>query len=573
MDPPIKQEVKIEIEQEGGINEDEATPLRESTGDTPPHAFAAEIPMSGSGWDSDPEDSAHAHLSAPPTPGAHLDEPLGPIEPKAEPQEFIESNVEPLEFTEPTVVPLESIEPNVESTLEPIEPKVEPMLKIDRENEMLDALLNEPFDAEPPATSNFPGDVKPEVKQEVDGLPSHFSSRENLDDMDLCSLEASKELLPEETQGVASFDAIQEDALVTEKELYEKQRQILKELSEQESKEAREEDSREKKKKKKHKKDRSHRSSRDQEESKKRKRSGSSEEDSEKKRRHRDDRDDRDRRGRKHRIKAEKPDEELDYIPVRPDEKYIRPVSFSNLAERPPPKNELNTDNLSKADKRNLAIARAELVLELFEKRANKEVAEEFHMVDTICKLPVNESFRNQDCFENPSPICNNMNVVYEFNSTPGTRIDLAKWGLQGVPQATGKLLRLLGIDVARLKQIQSTAKPSQRILKLKKEKLEQGLAPTEEDGTATLYKNAATQTERRTATRDEGTQVRLESNQKGAFWEHPSFDPMNLTQHQSNVMLALQEIYKKLPSPAVAGELYKALKPVLAISRAAAHH
>ncbi|KAH8348011.1 hypothetical protein KR084_003138 [Drosophila pseudotakahashii] len=567
MDPPIKQEIKIENEQEGGINEDEATPLRENTGDTPPHAFAAEVPMSGSGWDSDPEDNTHDHLSAPPTPGAHLEDPLGAIEPKGEPLESIDPNVEPLVSTEPNVEPLESIEP-----------KVDPMVKIDRENEMLDGLLNDPFDLEPPATSTLPVDVKPDVKLESvegehgscsrNGLPSHFTSRENLDDMDLCSLEASKELMPEEPQG--SISGPQEDALVTENELYERQRKILKELGEQESKENREEDSREKKKKKKHKKDRSHRSSRDQEESKKRKRSASSEDDSEKKRKHRDDRD---RRGRKHRIKTEKPDEELDYIPVRPDEKYIRPVSFSNLTERPPPRDELNTDNLSKADKRNLAIARAELVLELFEKRANKEMAEEFHMVDTVCKLPVNESFRNQGCFENPSPICNNMNVVYEFNSTPGTRIDLAKWGLEGVPQATGKLLRLLGIDVARLKQIQSTAKPSQRILKLKKEKLEQGLAPTEEMDTATLYKNAATQTERRTATHDAGTQVRLESQLKGAFWQHPKFDPMNLTQHQSNVMLALQEIYKNLPSPSVAVKLYKALEPVLSISRAAAHH
>ncbi|XP_016953201.1 protein panoramix [Drosophila biarmipes] len=550
MEAVIKQEVKIENEVEAAINEDDATPLRESTGQTPPHAFAAAVPMSGCGWDSDPEDEGRGPRSAPPTPGAHLQAPRTPGA-------------------------------HLEAPLGAIVPKAEPVIKEEADNQVLDGLLADPFDIDPPAAlpaSTSPAGVKPHVKLEPveveqgsctrDGLPSLFTRRDNLDDMDLCSLEASKKLVPHEGQGTPTFSGLQEDPL-TESELIARQREILKELGEHDIKDVGKENSegngREKKKKKKHKKDRSHRSNKDQDEPRKRKRSNSSENEGAKEK-HRGD-----RHGRKHRIKTEKPDEELDYVPVRPDEKSIRTVKFSDLSERPLPPAELNTSNLSKADKRNLAVARAELVLELFEKKVNKEVAEEFHMVDTICKLPVNDSFRNQGCFENPSPICNNMNVVYEFNSTPGTRIDLAKWGLEGVPKATGKLLRLLGIDVARLKQIQSTTKPSQRILKLKKEKLEQGLAPTEEVDTATLYKNAATQTERRTATRDSGTQVRLESQLKGAFWQDPKFDPMDLTQHQSNVMFALQEIYKTLPSSAVAVNLYRALQPALAIARAAA--
>ncbi|XP_043645483.1 protein panoramix [Drosophila teissieri] len=533
MDAPIKLEVKVENDVDCGINEDEATPLRETTGETPPHAFSSGVPMSGSGWDSDPEDGELAHHSAPPTPSAHLQPP-----PDA------------------------------------IEPKTEPNLKLDAENAMLDSLLADPFDIGPPPTLQTPADVKPNVTLEsveqsratTDLLPSQFSKRDNLDDMDLFSLEAAKTLVPDEPQNGTSVEDLEAADLIAQK------REILMKL------EMEYENRKVKNKKKKHKKDRSHRSNRDHEEFGKRNRSASSQ-DENKDERNRNERDHRGRYKFKKRkssgsSQTEGPEEkklrdaELDYVPVRADEHSIRPVKFSNLMEQQTPQGELNTVNLSKADKRGLAVARAELVLEQIQQMANKEEPPEFHMVDTICKLPVNESFRNQDCFENPSPISNNMNVVYKFNSTPGTRIDLAKWGLEAVPQATKRLLRLLGIDMVRLKELQSTVKPSQRILKLKKEQLEQGLAPTEENETATLYKNAATQTERRTASHDAGTQCRLESQPNGAFWQNPNFDPMDLTQQQSNVMLALQEIYKTLPSATLAVKLYKALEPALAIMK-----
>ncbi|XP_039481062.1 protein panoramix [Drosophila santomea] len=517
MDAPIKLEVKVENDVGCGVNEDEATPLRETTGETPPHAFASEVPMSGSGWNSDPEDGDIAHHSAPPTPGAHLQPP-----PDA------------------------------------IEPKTEPKLKIDAENAMLDGLLEDPFDIGSPPTLQNPADLKPNVSLEsveqsrtTDLIPSQFSKRDNLDDMDLFSLEAAKTLVPDEPQNGTPVEDLEAADLIAQK------REILRKL------EMADENRKVKNKKKKHKKDRSHRSNRDHEEHRKRNRSASSQDENKDER----NRNERDHRGRyKYKKRKSSGNAELDYVPVRADEHSIRLVKFSNLMEQQTPQVQLNTGNLSKADKRGLAVARAELVLEQIQQMANKEEPSEFHMVDTICKLPVNESFRNQDCFENPSPICNNMNVVYKFNSTPGTRIDLAKWGLEAVPQATKRLLRLLGIDVVRLKELQSTVKPSQRILKLKKEQLEQGLAPTEENETATLYKNAATQTERRTAAHDAGTQVRLESRPNGAFWQNPNFDPMALTQQQSNVMLALQEIYKTLPSATVAVKLYKALEPALAI-------
>nr|NP_611576.1 panoramix [Drosophila melanogaster]Q9W2H9.1 RecName: Full=Protein panoramix; AltName: Full=Protein silencio [Drosophila melanogaster]AAF46712.1 panoramix [Drosophila melanogaster]AAL28787.1 LD18231p [Drosophila melanogaster] len=535
MEAPMKLEVKVENYVECGINEDEATPLREGTGETPPHAFACGVPMSGSGWCSDPEDGNLVHHSATPTSDEHL-----------------------------------------QPSLDTIEPKMEPKIKEDADNAMLDSLLADPFENNSPATLQTPADVKPNAmldsveqgSRSCELLPSEFSKRENLDDMDLFSLKAAKTLVPDEQQSFPQNDTPIDDPEAAD--LIAQKREILKML------EMTAENRKVKHKKKKHKKERSHRSNKHQEESRKRNHSNSSSDEGA------DDKNqfDCDYRGHKkyknRRGSASSQNEsskerklrdtELDYVPVRPDEHFIRPIKFSNLIERRPPQVEFNTVNLSKADKRSLAVARAELVLEQIQQKANKEEPPEFHMVDTICKLPVNESFRNQDCFENPSPICNNMNVVYKFNSTPGTRIDLSKWGLETVPEATKRLLRLLGIDVARLKELQSTVKPSQRILKLKKEQLEQGLAPTEEQETATLYKNAATQTERRTATRDAGTQVRLESKLNGAFWQNPHFDPMNLTQHQSNVMLALQEIYQTLPSATMAVKLSRALAPALAI-------
>ncbi|XP_017040826.1 protein panoramix [Drosophila ficusphila] len=531
MDLPIKEEIKVE---EDAINEDDATPLRESTGESPPHAFMPAFRMSGSGWDSDPEDNGQR--STPPTPGSHLKDNLEAVEPKGK----IKEEDEPVEH-------------------------------------MLDGLLEEELFERPVIA-----DVKPNVKLEVvdqgrpnrDGLPSDFTSRDSMNDMDLCSLEATKELKLNGPQTRMDCDKPEEELESTDSfdDLERHKMELLKKLAEADGKE----NDREKKKKKKHKKDRSHRS--------KRRRSDSSQDETPKDKR-RVDRDssqdetpeekrrvDRDHRGRRHRVKTEIPDEELDYVPVRADEKPFLTINPSKLYERPRPKPEPSAANLSKADKRNLGVARAELVLELFQKKANKEEEVECHMVDTVCKLSVSKNFRDQGCFENPSPICNNMNVIYEFNSTPGTKIDLARWGLEVVPQATRELLCLLGIDVARLKEIQSSTKPSHRILKLKMEQMEQGLAPVEEVS-GTLYKNAGTQTERRTASHDAGTQVRMDNKLKGAFWQDPDFNQINLTHQQLNVMFALQELSRKVPNSTIAINLYKALEPVLAIKRAASRH
>lgn len=510
---PIKQEVKTEIEGQTHLDEDDTTPLRESAIDSPPHAFAPSVPLVQSGWESDHDDGSH--LPAPRTPGACLMD----IEPKAESKPEIQSD------------------PDVD-------------------HEMLDQLLNEDFDCGKPEPVD---DTKPVVKSEpreattrtVDGIPSQFTLRESLNDMDLCSLDA----LPSEIPAAAEST----DALMAAK------KEILQQLAEVDTEYALK--TKEKKKKKKHKKDRSQKSSQSKEESepKKRRHSQSSPNDSQKEnKRHRRGHSSQ---GEHHVLKTPKPDPEFDGIPVRSDERQIRLVQSSRLFA---PKQEVvqHKINLSPPDKRNRATARAELALQLFQKKRDDQEQNEVQVVETVSKLPVSESFRNQDSFENPSPICNNMNVTYAFNSVPGTKIEFGKWGLETVPQATRELLRVLGISLERLKQIQITAKPSQRILKLKKEQLEKGLSPAEETETATLYKNAATQTEGVSSTRSVETQVRFENQDSGAFWQDPNFDVTDLTQQQSNVMFALMELFTTVPDSTWAQTLYRALEPALHIKR-----
>ncbi|XP_017087198.2 protein panoramix [Drosophila bipectinata] len=508
MEQPIKQEVQ-EVEGQTYLDENDNTPLRERTISTPPHAFAPYVPATESGWESDNDDVSH--LSAPRTPGASLQE----TKPKEE---------------------------------APLQPKFD--MEVD---EMLDEMLNEDFNCEEPAPA---ADTKPPLKSEpsegirrtLDGIPSQFTRRESLNDMDLCSLDALS--AAEDPSEAESTDAL----IATKKEILQQLEKVDTELASK---------PKEKKKKKKHKKDRSHKSSqsKEQSESRKRRHSQSSLNDSLKE----------NKRRRSHgneSLKTPKPDPESDCIPVRSDERQIRLVQSSRLFA--PPKQEFvpHQGKLALPDRRNRAMARAELALQLFQKQKDDQEQTEVQMVETVGKLPVSESFRNQDSFENPSPICNNMNVTYAFNSVPGTKIDFNKWGLETVPQATRELLRILGISLERLKQIQMTAKPSQRILKLKKEQMEKGLSPAEDIETATLYKNAATQTEGVSSTRSVETQVRMESQSSGAFWQDPNFDETDLTQQQSNVMFALMELFTRVPDTSWAPTLYKALEPALHIKR-----
>ncbi|XP_033248208.1 protein panoramix-like isoform X1 [Drosophila miranda] len=265
-------------------------------------------------------------------------------------------------------------------------------------------------------------------------------------------------------------------------------------------------------------------------------------------------------------------DSEFEWIYVRDDERHIKVVNREKLCQQEQNEAVAETANpepspqkLTKREKGNLAESRAKQVLELFEQKKLDDQEEEFLMVDTIHKVPKSESFMSKEAFENPSPICNNYNVVYEFNSAPGTRIDLAKWGMEALPDSTRDLLRILAYDVDHLKQAQLKAQPNQRILKLKQEQLfNSPFSEPEEFDSAALYINASTQTDFRPHTHSVGTQAKLEGQPRGAFWQEPDFDMTFLTTPQMNVMFSLQELCRTLPSPAHACILYQALQPAL---------
>ncbi|XP_033252268.1 protein panoramix-like [Drosophila miranda] len=269
-------------------------------------------------------------------------------------------------------------------------------------------------------------------------------------------------------------------------------------------------------------------------------------------------------------------DSEFEWIYVRDDERHIKVVNLEKLcqqeqneavAEAANP--EPSPQKLTKREKGNLAEIRAKQVLELFEQKKLDDQEEEFLMVDTIHKVPKSEFFMSKEAFENPSPICNNYNVAYEFNSAPGTRIDLAKWGLEALPDSTRDLLRILAYDVDHLKQGQLKAQPNQRILKLTQEQLfNSPFSEPEEFDSAALYINASTQMDFRPHTHSVGTQAKLEGQPRGAFWQEPDFDMTFLTTPQTNVMFSLQELCRTLPSPAHACRLYQALLPALVNKR-----
>ncbi|XP_020802500.1 protein panoramix [Drosophila serrata] len=520
MEQTIKMEVKMERAEPR--DENDPTPLRERVEESSPHAsaFEADASVSKCGWDSDLED-----IALPPTPGATLQATEPKDEFKMDPEQVL------LDELLNDFRNIDKVMPKVK--LEVCDPPPPPP--------PLPSSLSCPPSLPPPPPPN--SSSLPPSNYVLDGIPSAYTARDNLEDMDLCSL------------GDADSDA----ELMSEKMEILRKLAIVNEVDKEGSDEH-------KKKKKSKKRKRSHRSGKDKEEeaeSKKRPRNSSSPDECQK-----ENKSSKGHHWPGRRIKPEKPD--LDYVPVRAEEKRLRVVKASNLLESQAPKVVHRIENLSIHDKRQRGVARAKLALELFQKKANKEDDLEALMVDTMCMLPVHDSFRNQNGFENPSPLCNNMNVVYEFNSAPGTRIDLAKWGLEVLPHPIRKLCRILGIDIHRLKELQRTATPSQRILKLKQEQLEQGVGSEEAAADkATLYKNAATQTNCQTSTHEAGIQVRMEAPPRGStFWQKPAFNATEMTQQQSNVMYALQELSKAIPDATMAETLYRSLGPALAISR-----
>ncbi|KAH8290161.1 hypothetical protein KR054_000615 [Drosophila jambulina] len=529
MEQAIKTEVKIEKAEPR--DENDPTPLRERAEESSPRAsaFEPDASVSKCGWDSDLEDAAKER---PPTPGASLQV---KDEFKMDPDHVMLDELLN-DFRNDDAMPNVKLEVCVPPPPPPPPPSYTPPPLLSSSLSCAAPLPSSSLScASPPPPTSLPP-----ISRVQDGLPSAYTARDNLEDMDLCSLrdeDSDAELMAEKAEILRKLAAVH----CTDKEG----------------------SGDHKKKKKSKKRKRSHRKDEEEAESKKRQRSSSSPDESQKE----------NKRGQDHhwperRIKTEKPN--LDYVPVRADEKSLRVVKTSNLLESQPAKVVPKAENMSIQDKRQLGVARAKLALELFEKKANKEEELEALMVDTMCKLPVHDSFRNQNGFENPSPLCSNKNVVYAFNSAPGTRIDLAKWGLEVLPQPIRELCRTLGIDIHRLKELQRTATPSQRILKLKQEQLEQGVGSEEAKANkATLFKNVGTQADLKASTHEAGIQVCMEAPPKNsAFWQMPEFNPINLTQQQSNVMYALQELTRAIPDAAMAETLYRRLGPALAITR-----
>ncbi|XP_023161373.2 protein panoramix [Drosophila hydei] len=260
--------------------------------------------------------------------------------------------------------------------------------------------------------------------------------------------------------------------------------------------------------------------------------------------------------------------EELDFVPVRPEEKSIKVININKLMQRATEP----TTQRTVQERRQLGLERAQSVLNLMRLKAAKAPETEFLVVNTIKKLPSLAAYMKSDIFENPSPLCNNFNVRYKFNSTSASNINLNKWGLEPLPDATRALLRLTGIDAMRLMELQRNTKMSLHKLR-STQQAENGKCSREEDDSLStgLYKSVSTQTDARITnqSRDVGVQA-MPASYQGVYWLNPRFDDTDLTQQQTNVMLALKELSASSPSSTCwADRLFRELRTALAIKRA----
>lgn len=264
---------------------------------------------------------------------------------------------------------------------------------------------------------------------------------------------------------------------------------------------------------------------------------------------------------------------ELGFVPVQDCEVQVKVINIKKLlpdAEASPQA----APPLSIRDKRRLAVERVQKVLSLLKLKASKAPETEFLVVDTIRQLPRDASFMSCAIFENPSPLCNNFNVRYKFNSTSASNINITKWGLEPLPQVTTELLRLAGIDVARLMELKQNSKMPLQKLRQKEQAERAANQPVDETISTGLYSSVSTQTDGRIGqnTREVGVQAMPVSSslQQGIFWLDSRFSETDVSQQHTNVMLALKELCATAPrSTYWADELFKALRPALAIKRA----
>ncbi|KAH8274121.1 hypothetical protein KR044_011118, partial [Drosophila immigrans] len=276
---------------------------------------------------------------------------------------------------------------------------------------------------------------------------------------------------------------------------------------------------------------------------------------------------------KKHRGKSSRGNDtmELDHVPVRDCEKTIKIINIKKLL---PGNNAVPAaPKLSIREKRKLAVERVKSVLELLALKRSKTPSAEFLVVDTIKKLPGRSSVLSGANFQNPSPLSNNFNVKYQFNSTT-PNISLSKWGLEELPPPTISLLRLTGIDVTRLMKLMEHSKMPLQKLRQQENALKASKSTEDEYMCTGLFRSLATQTDRNIGnrTRDIAVQVTPPAapSNHGIFWLDPRFCDTNISQQQANVFYALKELCATMPSSTSwADSIYRELHRALVIKRA----
>lgn len=264
---------------------------------------------------------------------------------------------------------------------------------------------------------------------------------------------------------------------------------------------------------------------------------------------------------------------ELGFVPVLECEKQVKVINIKKLLPVTEASVQASAPPQDVREKRRLAVERVKTVLSLLKLKASKAQETEFLVVDTIRQLPRDTSFMSCAIFDNSSPLCNNFNVRYKFNSTSASNINMTKWGLEPMPRVTTELLRLTGIDVMRLMQLKQNSKMPLQKLRLKEQADRAANRAVDESMSTGLYSSVSTQTDGRIGqfTRDIGIQAMpvSSSQQQGIFWLDSRFCETNVSQQHANVMLALKELCATAPrSTYWADELFKALRPALAIKR-----
>ncbi|KAH8391950.1 hypothetical protein KR215_010728, partial [Drosophila sulfurigaster] len=409
---------------------------------------------------------------------------------------------------------------------------------------------------EPPRGMDFGGLLDELDDMDLEGMVNAMRSRRaELDNMGLKPLKAEDEIC--ETVADANVDAAVDDAGADDDDeemrlLTEEHDRILEVLRRREAEKQQNTTKQETTKKaKKHKKEKKH----------KKRRSSSPEESSSRK-----------KLRRTHKTSNSKDDDiELDYVPVRDCERSLKIISIKKLLPGDTATTAAAADaKPSIKDKRQLAVERVKATLKLLALERSGTPPTEYLVVDTIKKLPGRSSVLCGANYENPSPLCNNFNVSYQFNSTT-PNISIAKWGLEALPRATVALLRLTGISVNRLTQLlQHSKMPLQKLRQ--QEKASKGNEEDENMCTG-LFRSLATQTDPNIGnrTQDVGIQAMApgSSSSQGIFWLESDFCETNLSQQHANVVFALRELCATMPSSTYwADSIFKGLQIALNAKR-----